>query len=65
MTEFYLQIELKLNLLVFNFFNQTRMLVDRVNLDSNFYEMLDNHALSNEKEEIMGLLIENVCFCLL
>lgn len=36
------------------------MLVDRVNLDSNVYEMLVNHALSNEREEIMGLLIGNI-----
>ena len=35
--------------------------VTKINLDANVYEMIINHALSNEKEEIMGLLIGNVC----
>jgi hypothetical protein len=36
------------------------MKVSAVDLDVNVYEMMINHALSNEKEEIMGLLIGNV-----
>lgn len=35
--------------------------VKKIKLDANAYEMIINHALSNEKEEIMGLLIGNVC----
>jgi hypothetical protein len=35
--------------------------MELVKLDSNVYEMMINHALSNEKEEVMGLLIGNVC----
>ena len=35
--------------------------IEVVKLDSNVYEMMINHALSNEKEEVMGLLIGNVC----
>ena len=33
-----------------------------INLDSNVYEMMINHALSNEKEEVMGMLLGNVDF---
>ena len=44
---------------------KTRMTspVKMINLDSNVYEMLINHALSNEKEEVMGMLIGNVSVC--
>ena len=35
-------------------------LIKKVKIDSNVYEVLINHALSNEKEENMGLLIGNV-----
>jgi hypothetical protein len=36
------------------------MEIETVELDANVYEMIINHALSNEKEEIMGLLIGHV-----